>query len=294
VYFLPVLGRVAGLLTLAALLPGCALSFDQFDPVADAGPGLLCPAGSWQSVPGSATTLPICERLTQCTASEYESVAPTETSDRECAALTVCPARTYATVPATATSDRSCSYLSCLDLLMREPSTPDGVYDIDPDGVDGAAPVSVTCDMTTDGGGWTVISQEDFNTEATGWSDPRISTCGTVIVLGGGLGFGAGASAEKVYPLLGIPHGEARLSLKYWRFDSWDGEIAIVRVDGVDVFAMASGGFSCGTAEPGQELAVAVDIVHVTDTLTVTATSTLDEPGDNESFGIDDLDLRIR
>lgn len=43
---------------------------------------------------------------------------------------------------------------SCADILARGRSTGDGRYPIDPDG-DGA--VEVRCDMTTDGGGWTLL-----------------------------------------------------------------------------------------------------------------------------------------
>ena len=44
---------------------------------------------------------------------------------------------------------------SCLDILDYDPASPDGIYAIDVDGVGVVAPFDVTCDMTTDGGGWT-------------------------------------------------------------------------------------------------------------------------------------------
>ncbi|MEZ4223816.1 MAG: fibrinogen-like YCDxxxxGGGW domain-containing protein [Polyangiaceae bacterium] len=45
---------------------------------------------------------------------------------------------------------------SCKDALAQYPSLPTGVYQIDPDGSGAQPAVSVVCDMTTDGGGWTL------------------------------------------------------------------------------------------------------------------------------------------
>lgn len=53
---------------------------------------------------------------------------------------------------------------SCAEILAENPGTPDGPQTIDPDGMGGEPPVETLCDMTTDGGGWTLIAANDAPT----------------------------------------------------------------------------------------------------------------------------------
>jgi hypothetical protein len=48
---------------------------------------------------------------------------------------------------------------SCKDIRTKVATAKDGIFWVDADGFGGSAPFQVTCDMTTDGGGWTKVSE---------------------------------------------------------------------------------------------------------------------------------------
>ena len=64
------------------------------------------------------------------------------------------------------------SFKNCKEIIYYYPMSPSGVYTIDPDGADSAAPTSCYCDMVTDGGGWTLV----LNYLHLGGTNPALKT----------------------------------------------------------------------------------------------------------------------
>jgi cysteine-rich repeat protein len=113
--------------------------------------------------------------------------------------------------------------LSCKDILEKNGSQGNGKYWLDPGGVGGTSPFEADCDMTTDGGGWTLIDGDLLN--ATGWLTFENVT-------GGGspqLEWVSGNSFV-LTPYVGQPNCQSvavrAVALLPWQFSEWFGEWA--------------------------------------------------------------------
>ncbi|MDH3978056.1 MAG: VPLPA-CTERM sorting domain-containing protein [Gammaproteobacteria bacterium] len=138
----------------------------------------------------------------------------------------------------------------------------------------------------------TVVSDEDFDAGATGWSNNSTTSFGGDVILGGYATFGIGDVISKNYLVSG---GESTINLEFdfYRIDSWDNEDFTVSANG-EIVAQDTYGFS-GTSNLGGG-PFGDDIVHFSlafdlnaTNLLLTFSTNLNQATTDESWGIDNL-----
>jgi hypothetical protein len=75
---------------------------------------------------------------------------------------------------------------------MVSPGSPSGVYTIDPDGSGPTASLSVYCDMTSDGGGWTMVVAQFEAFPETNWNRGTTATYDPTLASGRGFALSTG------------------------------------------------------------------------------------------------------
>ncbi len=185
---------------------------------------------------------------------------------------------------------------SCKAILDGNAEAADGLYwvDLDGDGLGEAA--ELTCNMT--GGGWTLLSQDDFEGSAGGWSPNTITACGSYgKILGGYNTFGTGNTATRTFAVLPA-HTDIRVKLDFIRIDSWDGENGWLQIDGGQVWVKngqhANGAPVCGSGSSGwneEKWPVDHSMKHAAASLTVKVGSSLDSAPSDESWGMDNASV---
>ena len=199
-------------------------------------------------------------------------------------------------------SAATCPWSSCLDLLTDGIASTDGSYWIDFAGT----ATETECDMTTDGGGWTLIFDDNFDSGADSrWSTTSTSSCGGWGTILGGYGIISGGSMSIALSTYAIVHTQTWVEIEYIALDSWDGESAYVAVDGSTLWSQSQNNHSssysevCGwnrghSGSYDSLWMISATMAHAAGTLTLAGGSTLDQSADDESFGLDDTYVWIR
>jgi hypothetical protein len=146
-------------------------------------------------------------------------------------------------------ADCALYFPSCSAIKAAQPAAPSRNYTIDPDGVGGADPITATCDMDTDGGGWTLV----LNYVHRGGTNPeRVVFPATLPRLGRGeLGDDESGTASWGQ---GAPSLITRLDPAEVRFEGkssgHDRIVAFSTANVLCVGLLVSGNGSCASLEP--------------------------------------------
>ena len=181
---------------------------------------------------------------------------------------------------------------SCADILAEKPDAADGIHTIYP----GGAPLEIKCDML--GGGWTCVYANDFSDNAEGWSNPALEDCDGDQILGRLFNK---AETARDFDLLGVPHAEIRVTGNLYVIDSWDSEKVTIRVDNTEIWSKSCNINNCGQNDnlcgafwDDVILPITAIGMHKEAKATVRFTTNLSEGKDNESYGVDDIEVCVK
>eukprot|EP00466_Bigelowiella_natans_P015106 jgi/Bigna1/126410/aug1.2_g1118 len=162
---------------------------------------------------------------------------------------------------------------------------------------------------------WTVVAHDHFDYGAVeGWSDTQTSHCGdkdgepsASLSVDRFLGGHCNIATGNLTRLLeGLPdHRHVKISASLHQIDKWNGEVSFATVDGKRVWATTSQHHSpgqgidmCGGTHSESQMAIPVEftVPHTRSSMTITFGSTgrvSDDPCER-SFGVDDLEVRVK
>ncbi len=120
---------------------------------------------------------------------------------------------------------------SCREKLMVSPGSPSGVYTIDPDGTGPTAPLSVYCDMTSDGGGWTMVVAQFEAFPETNWNRGTTSTYDPT--LASGRGFALSTSQIPTHTQTAFGKGTAATFVDYTDYSYSTGNLSATSLRGI-------------------------------------------------------------
>lgn len=142
--------------------------------------------------------------------------------------------------------------------------------------------------------------REDYETAVTGWTNnTRTTVLGQNIL--GGFNVLSTTPNQKTFDLTGVPHTTVKIKFSYYSVDSWDGENAYVKVAGTGagwqraiIYTEIMRDNIVGGAWNDGIYYGEIEVPHTSNTLTIIVGSTLDQVPNDESFGIDNVEIWVR